>query len=151
MTRSEETVGIIPSPAKVKWFEFPLQPRYSDTDQMGILHNASYAVYFEQARIDLCQLAGCPYNEWERNGFFLMVAELTIRYKAPCRLADPLAIEVGLGRLKGRYLEFHYQIKNRASGFLHAQGQSKHLLTGAEGKPKTFSPQLTAQLQALMS
>jgi acyl-CoA thioester hydrolase len=118
---------------------------------MGVLHNAAYAVYFEQARIDMCQLAGHPYSEWERTGYFLMVAELTIRYKAPCRLADPLAIEVGLARLKGRYVEFHYQIVNRLTRVQHAQGLSKHLLTGADGAALSFPAQLKAKLQSLMT
>lgn len=72
--------------------EFPFvfwdNVRFRDLDSLGHVNNAVYATYLESARIAYYQeLSGERIEE-----LGLILAELTISYKAPAYLGDQLAI-----------------------------------------------------------
>ena len=50
-------------------FKTHIQVRYAETDAMGVVHHATYPIWFEQARVDFFRAAGAPYDEVEREGF----------------------------------------------------------------------------------
>ncbi len=58
-------------------------PRYAETDQMGIIHHSVYAVWYEQARTEMLNQIGMPYDELERKGIVSPIVELNCRYKRP--------------------------------------------------------------------
>ena len=43
--------------------ETKIIPRYSETDQMGIIHHSNYAVWFEAGRTDFFKKLGISYRE----------------------------------------------------------------------------------------
>ena len=47
------------------WHESEIRVRYAETDQMGIVHNANYLVWFEVGRSDFCRARGFSYKEME--------------------------------------------------------------------------------------
>lgn len=51
--------------------EIQVRVRYAETDRMGLLHHATYAVYFEMGRTELLRSRGHSYREVEDAGFFL--------------------------------------------------------------------------------
>ncbi|MCB1051392.1 MAG: acyl-CoA thioesterase [Acidobacteria bacterium] len=121
----------------MRWIESPIIVRYSDTDQMGVVHNSIYACYFEQGRIDLCDQAGLPYHDLEKEGYFLMVAEMTLRYKAPVRYGEPISVRTAISKLNRRFMEFQYELIQRETGEIRTTGLSKHIVT--LGTSKTIS------------
>lgn len=46
--------------------EYKFRVKYPDTDQMGTVHHANYAKYYEAARWELLRSIGVPYNAWKR-------------------------------------------------------------------------------------
>ena len=50
-------------------FKTRIQVRYAETDAMGVVHHATYPIWFEQARVDFFRAVGAPYDEVEREGF----------------------------------------------------------------------------------
>ena len=116
----------------MRWFARDLEIRYSDTDQMGIVHNGTYPIYCEIGRTDLCARAGIPYHLMEREGYFLMVAELTCRYKAPILYGDQVYVNTAISRLQRRFIAFDYEIRDREQDRLLFTGSSKHIVTGRE-------------------
>ena len=57
--------------------QFPV--RYAETDAMGIVHHASYLVYFEVGRCQLMRDIGSDYAHIEADGYRLPVTELKVR------------------------------------------------------------------------
>lgn len=71
-----------------------IRVRYAETDAMGVLHHAQYPVYFEMARTELLREQGGSYRDMEEGGFFLVVAEMSLKYRRPARYDDLLAVTV---------------------------------------------------------
>jgi len=72
---------------------FPVRVYYEDTDLSGIVYHANYLRWFERARSDLLRLLGIDQRAAAEQGEgTYAVAELTIRYLAPAKLDDALAI-----------------------------------------------------------
>ncbi len=61
----------------------PLEVRYAETDQMGVVHHGVYVVWMEAARVEFLKRLGVPYHELERSGVRLPVVELGVTYRAP--------------------------------------------------------------------
>ena len=58
-------------------------PRYSETDQMGIIHHSVYAIWYEQERTDFFNQIGMRYDEIEKMGIMTPIVELNCKYKRP--------------------------------------------------------------------
>ena len=90
--------------------EIQIRVRYAETDKMGLLHHANYLVYFEQARTELLRVRGRTYKDMEDEGFFLVVAKLDVRYKAPAHYDDVLTIRTTVVRTTPVRIEHRYEV-----------------------------------------
>ena len=89
----------------------PYRPeiRFSDVDAYGIVHNATYIVYMEQARIHWWRQAmGEGTWDWAKVG--VLVAHHSIDYIQPVRLGDPLEVHSHIGDLGTKSMDVHYQL-----------------------------------------
>ncbi|HUN05421.1 MAG TPA: thioesterase family protein [Aggregatilineales bacterium] len=107
--------------------------RYAETDAMGIVHHASYIVYFEEGRSHYARQRGSDYADFERSGHYLTVAEVNARYIKPARYGDRLTIRCWIEDMKSRGLTFSYEIVNGA-GELCVTGSSKHICITHNGE-----------------
>ena len=94
-----------------KSFVLPLQVRYGETDQMGVIHHASFILYLEEARTRFMEELGHSYAELERSGIGLPVRSLSVSYRSAARFGDELAVEVWVERLKKASVTFGYLIR----------------------------------------
>ncbi|MEW4527630.1 MAG: thioesterase family protein [Maioricimonas sp. JB045] len=90
--------------------EMQIRVRYSETDAMGFLHHANYAVYFEMGRTELYRASGGDYRAMEERGFFLVVVQLECRFKRPARYDDLLTLRTRLARRSPAKLEHEYEL-----------------------------------------
>lgn len=102
--------------------EHRLRVRYSETDQMGIAHHASYLVYLEEGRTRMMEQLGCSYAELEREGFGLPVRRLELRYRAPARFDDELLVRTRLAEVRTASVSFEYDVVRAADDTLVATG-----------------------------
>lgn len=101
-------------------FHYRIEVRFRDLDVLGHVNNAVYATYFESARIAYYQrLVG---GSLDRLGIIL--AELTISYKAPAHFGDELLVGVRVSRIGGKSFTMDYAIARVGDGALIATGQS---------------------------
>ncbi|HVL15915.1 MAG TPA: thioesterase family protein [Gemmata sp.] len=89
--------------------EIQIRVRYAETDRMGLLHHANYLVYFEQARTELLRQLGVSYKDLEDRGFFLVIAKVEIKYRAPAHYDDVLTIRTTVTRTSAVRLEHRYE------------------------------------------
>jgi acyl-CoA thioester hydrolase len=108
--------------------------RYAETDAMGIVHHASYIVYFEEGRSNYARQRGHTYAEFEKAGYYLTVAEVSARYVRPAQYDQRLTIRCWIEEMKSRSLTFHYEIVDAVTSELLVTGFSKHICITHEGK-----------------
>jgi acyl-CoA thioester hydrolase len=112
--------------------------RYAETDAMGIVHHASYIVYFEEGRSHYARLRGSDYASFERSGHYLAVSEVSARYVKAARYDDRITIRCWIAELKSRSLTFNYEIVETESGDLLVTGLSKHICITHDGQVTTI-------------
>jgi len=96
--------------------EHRITVRYGETDQMGFAHHANYMLYLEEARTALMAASGMPYGELEARGIGLPVRKANLRYRAPARFEDVLAVSVWIERVGPASITFGYRIDRPADG-----------------------------------
>ena len=92
-----------------------LRVRFSETDLMGVVHHATYLVYFEAGRVEWLRRRGITYADWTARGVQVPVASAELQYRAPSRFDDVLAIETTLAKVRAVSLDFTYRIRRDAT------------------------------------
>ena len=82
-------------------FNIPLRIRYGETDQMGVVHHASFLGYLEDARTLFMEELGHSYAELESAGIGLPVRSLAISYRSSARFGEQLTPLYGSRRSLG--------------------------------------------------
>ena len=122
-----------------EWTTATLRVRYAETDQMGVVYYANYLVWFEIGRTDFCLQHGFAYRDMEReDGLYIMVAEARCRYKAPARYDDEILIRTRVTGMRKRVLIFGYEIYKQCADELIAEGETVHVITDRDGRPRTL-------------
>ena len=88
----------------------PIRVRYCETDAMGYLHHGEYANYFEVARTELLRAEGGCYAALEAAGFFLVVAELSTKFRRPARYDDVLDVTARTVQVSPVKLVHEYEV-----------------------------------------
>jgi acyl-CoA thioester hydrolase len=108
--------------------------RYAETDAMGIVHHASYIIYFEEGRSNYARQRGHDYASFERSGYYLTVAEVSARYIKPARYDQRMTVRCWIGDMKSRSLTFNYEIVAADTGDILVTGFSKHICITHDGQ-----------------
>jgi acyl-CoA thioester hydrolase len=104
--------------------EFPfvhwLDVRFRDLDTLGHVNNAVYATYLESARLAFYQhLTGLALEDLN-----IILAELTISYKAPAFFNDRLAVGIRVSSFGTKSFALEYMIARASDDALIATGRS---------------------------
>ena len=117
--------------------EITIQVRSTDMDADGIVNNARYFEYFEQARLEHLVAIGLvkrprPPGEPSRS---FTIAETTCRYKAPTRHRDALVVRAWTQQVGNRSFALGYEIVRSEGRAVVAEGSSAQVWLDAEGRP----------------
>ncbi len=112
--------------------------RYAETDAMGIVHHASYLVWFEVGRTDLLRQLGASYTAFEAAGLRSPVVEMDVKYRSPARYDDPIRVVTRLaetGPARVRFLYSVYREEAPDNLTLLVTGASTHCFLDVSGRP----------------
>lgn len=112
--------------------------RYAETDAMGIVHHASYLVYFEEGRSAYTRARGRSYAEMERDGYYLAVTDVYVKYRQSLRYGQFVTVRCWLSEMRSRTATFSYEILDRDSGEVCVTGQTGHICLDKTGKVARF-------------
>ena len=116
-----------------------LRVRYAETDQMGVAYHGNYLIWFEVGRSDFCRQHGFSYQEMEQTSRrFLRVAEVQCRYLAPLEYDTEFVVRTRLKALRRRTITFHYRLLDPRDDTIYAEGETMHVVTDDEGRPRSF-------------
>ena len=109
--------------------------RYSETDQMKVVHHSNYAIWFECARTKLIKEMGIPYSELERQGLMLPVLELHVKYIKPAFYEDELEVHAFISSYSLAKLTIKYKVYRKSTMELINMGYSVHACVTTDMKP----------------
>lgn len=112
-----------------------LTARYSETDQMGVIHHSTYVNWFEVGRTECIRDFGISYREIEQKGFLLPVIEVNLHYKMPAKYEDRIQVITHVSSYNGLRLNFHYKVLRKEDNTLLVEGETKHCWATADMKP----------------
>ena len=92
--------------------------RYVECDPMGVAHHSTYPIWFEMGRTEMLRDQGGRYRDLETAGVFLVVADLTIRFRAPARYDDELVLRTHLIEGGRARIKHGYELLDSGSGLL---------------------------------
>ncbi len=117
--------------------------RYAETDAMGIVHHASYLVYFEVGRCQLMRDIGSDYAHIEADGYRLPVTELKVRLVGSLSFGEQVKIRTWVEENRSRQLTFAYEVIHPDTEAILVSGFTKHVWTDKDGNvtrlPKYWS------------
>ena len=116
--------------------EASIRVRFAETDAMGIVHHASYLVYFEVGRVELARKTGTSYAALEASGYSLAVSEIGIKYLAPARFDQQLIVRTQAEDIGSRGVTFVYEIVDIATNRLLVSGTTRHICVDRNGAVK---------------
>jgi len=94
------------------------RPRYSETDQMGVVYYGNYASYFEVGRVELLRQIGMTYAQMEATGTMLPVVHMSIDYKRGAKYDEQIFLETKLIELPTRKISFYHHLRDGSGNTL---------------------------------
>jgi acyl-CoA thioester hydrolase len=89
-------------------FTTEVRVRFAETDAQGVAHNSSYLVWFEVARVEFLERFARGYQALRDTGVEALVTESHVRYGAPARFDDRLALHARCVDVRGARFRFEY-------------------------------------------
>ncbi|MFA6177152.1 MAG: thioesterase family protein [Phycisphaerae bacterium] len=111
-------------------------PRYCETDQAGVIHHSVYPIYFEMGRTELLRVNGLAYKDLEREGFYMVVAELHLKYRRPAYYDETLELITECTKITSARIEHSYKLIRPGIGLLLVEGSSILACVDDKGKPR---------------
>lgn len=125
------------------------RPRYSETDQMGVVYYGNYASYFEVGRVELLREIGMTYAQMESNGTMLPVVHMSIDFKRGAKYDEVIFLETKLIELPTRKISFYHHLRD-AKGNTLVTGKVVLVFCDTETfKPKSCPSNLASLIKAI--
>ena len=113
-----------------------IRVRYAETDAMGIVHHSHFVVWMELGRSDLLRSLGQSYAQWEAMGVRLPVNGIALTYRSPAKFDELVQVRTRIKEVSRRHVTFSYAIER--DGLLLAEGESRHLVAGEDGRARVL-------------
>ena len=111
-----------------------IEPRYSETDQMGIIYHANYITWFEISRTRLMERLDFKIADVEARGFLFPVRKVSAQYHKPAVFGRPVEVSCAIVKYTGVRICYEYEVKDQATGELLVSGTSESAITDRDMK-----------------
>lgn len=92
-------------------FELAVTPRYMEVDQQGVVFNAWYLVWFDEAFTGWMRYAGLDYAGMVAGGVDVQNVHTELDYRAGVRWGDDIRVRVDVRRVGGKSFTLGYQVR----------------------------------------
>ena len=115
-------------------FVHELRVRYGECDAQGHVFNAHYLSYFDVAYTELFRDAVGPWSAMAQWGVDSVVAEAALRFRAPARFDDVIALALRVERLGRSSVEIAFEV--RRGDEVLVEGSVRHVVVStADWRP----------------
>jgi acyl-CoA thioester hydrolase len=116
-----------------------MRVRYSECDPQGVVFNANYLMYFDQAITELWREAFGSYQQAvAEHGADLVVAEARLRYLAPLRFDDEFELTASVTSLGNTSITT--RLTAQRDDTVAAEGELRHVFVDPQNGGKTTIP-----------
>ena len=119
----------------MKSVKVPIEVRYQETDQMGVVYHANYLVWFEIGRTKFIEHLGLSYVEMEKSNVVSPVVDAQISFKRPVKYGETVYVETWIEQYDGLRTVYGYKIVDD-NGEVRVSGKTKHVIV----KKDSFRP-----------
>jgi acyl-CoA thioester hydrolase len=119
---------------------------YADCTLGNHIYYARYLDLVEAARGEFFRYLGISLLQLHEHDTLFPVVECHLRYKSPARYDDVLSIELWTTLVQGARLNFGFRIL-KDEKILILEGETFHVCTGVNEKPKRLPEELAAKLR----
>ena len=123
---------------------------YADCTVGNHIYYSRYLDILEAARGEFFRHLGIPLLELQAQDTLFPVIESHLRYKSPARYDDILTIELWTTLVHGARLNFGFRILKEDKSLI-LEGETCHVCTGVNEKPKRLTPELTEKLSKFLT
>jgi acyl-CoA thioester hydrolase len=123
---------------------------YADCTLGNHIYYSRYLDILEAARGEFFRHLGVPLLELQAQDTLFPVIECHLRYKSPARYDDILTIELWTTLVQGARLNFGFRIL-KGEKTLILEGETCHVCTGVNEKPKRLPTELTEKLSNFLT
>ena len=116
-------------------FQTTFPVRYSETDQMGVVHHSRYFPWFEAARTEFFKSCGYSYAQVEADGVLLPLVDCYCKFLTGARYGDDVTIETALTKVGVAKCVFEYRVLRTSDSVLLATGYTTHGFTDPSFRP----------------
>jgi acyl-CoA thioester hydrolase len=120
-------------------FVHELRVRYGECDPQGIVFNANYLLYFDVAFTEYWRDRIGPWDDMAEFGVDAVVAEANVRFRAPARFDDVLALAVTTEELGTTSMTTRVDVQR--DGELLVEMRLRHVFVDRETWSKTEMPE----------
>jgi acyl-CoA thioester hydrolase len=114
---------------------FALRVYFEDTDLTGAVYHANYLRYLERARSEMLAQAGLDQRTaFDAGEGAYAIAGLSIRYRAPARLGDDLAVRSRMIRVRGAGVDIHQRVMR--GDVILAEADVDAVFVAPSGRPR---------------
>ncbi|HEY7631399.1 MAG TPA: thioesterase family protein [Thermoleophilaceae bacterium] len=117
---------------------YRLRVRYSECDQQGVVFNAHYFAYFDDALTEVWRDVVVPYGDMVKSGVDVVVAEAKARFRAPARFDDEIELQWWVTRLGNTAMSTRIDIVRGDE--LLIEGEMRHVFVHAGTSEKREIP-----------
>jgi acyl-CoA thioester hydrolase len=119
---------------------------YADCTLGNHIYYSRYLDVLEAARGEFFRRLDAPLAQLQEQEIIFPVIECRLRYKAPARYDDLLAIELWVSAVESVRLNFAYRVLNEADALI-LEAETFHACTGLNEKPKRLPEELAKLLR----
>jgi acyl-CoA thioester hydrolase len=123
---------------------------YAECTVGNHIYHSRYLELLEAARGECLRSLGTTVLHWQNHDAIFPIVEVHLRYKYPARYDDLLAIEVRPTLVDKIRVNFGHRILNQ-NGTLILEGETFHVCTGLDEKPKRLPEDLAEKLRQHLS
>ena len=123
-------------------FEYPVQVRYMEVDAQGVVFNAWYLTYFDEAFAAFLSARGLPYQKMIDSGFDVQLVHTDIDWAAGLRWQDDVRVAVSTAHVGTT--SFAVDFQTRRHGEPTCTARTVYVVIAADGSGKCPIPPLLA-------
>lgn len=128
-------------------FSFKVNIRYMEVDAQGVVFNAWYLTYFDDAMTAFLEHGGLPYAAMLDAGYDVQLVRSEIDYLAGVRWQDPIEVVVSTSRFGRTSFVLDFEVRrgghNRDDGYeVCTRGRTVYVVIATDGSGKREIPPL---------
>ncbi|HTK65066.1 MAG TPA: thioesterase family protein [Pseudonocardia sp.] len=125
-------------------FSLPMTVRYMEVDAQGVVFNAWYLTYFDEAMSAFLAHRGLPYQRMLDAGFDVQLVRSEIDFRSGVRWQDPVGVAVSTSKLGRTSFVLDFEVRRGSGDDLEVctSGRTVYVVIATDGSGKREIPPL---------